>query len=108
VIKIVLQDIPQSQNNIRHTALHKQLNVIQASNQHTVVLIGMYCDVSDCGAPPSVANGMINYDGTGLNQVATYTCDSGYDVDIPTIVCTYNGLWTNSPACVPTRKPSFR
>jgi hypothetical protein len=59
----------------------------------------MIC-VSDCGKP-SVANGNYNVSGgTKLDNIATFTCNSGYTNEgAVSAVCTASGTWNASANC---------
>ena len=59
----------------------------------------------DCGSPPPVQNGKVDQsDGTTLDSVLTYSCDSGYELDNTnraTRTCTRDGTWSfTAPQCV--------
>ena len=57
----------------------------------------------DCGHPENIANGVKSLsDGTLLNSVVTYYCNTGYALrGSKTRQCASNGRWTGSaPECV--------
>ncbi|XP_067016808.1 sushi, von Willebrand factor type A, EGF and pentraxin domain-containing protein 1-like isoform X2 [Acropora muricata] len=53
-----------------------------------------------CGEPLTIANGKLNYTGTGYNDTAHYTCDKGYSLntDSPVKRCTAKKRWDGLPA----------
>ncbi|XP_053408096.1 sushi, von Willebrand factor type A, EGF and pentraxin domain-containing protein 1-like [Mercenaria mercenaria] len=59
------------------------------------------CILVDCGQPVSSDGGRVTYtSGTTYGRVATYTCNSGYDLIGPaTVTCQNNGTWTYKPIC---------
>ncbi|XP_060580368.1 sushi, von Willebrand factor type A, EGF and pentraxin domain-containing protein 1-like [Ruditapes philippinarum] len=61
------------------------------------------CVNVDCGQPPSPGEGQVSYgSGTTYGRVATYTCNSGYDlIGQTSVTCQNNGSWSNVPVCRP-------
>ena len=55
----------------------------------------------DCEHPGNVTNGMVSFDGTYLDDIATYTCNFGYElVGSSQRVCQLNETWSNMvPTC---------
>ena len=63
--------------------------------------------VVDCGPLDSPANGMVNTSaGTLFEQVATYTCISGFMLNgVPSRECERSGEWSNeAPTCQGSNK----
>ena len=56
---------------------------------------------TDCGSPPSVIDGTVNYVTTTYASAAVYTCDDGYTLTGDSvIVCDASGLWDPpAPTC---------
>ena len=52
-----------------------------------------------CDALPNPANGFVRITGTGVNDIATYCCDPGYDISTGnnTQICQSNGKWSGPP-----------
>ena len=60
------------------------------------------CTVVDCGALTHPLSGQVNISsGTTYNQVAIYSCDTGYNlVGSPSRICQANGMWSSTaPSC---------
>ena len=56
----------------------------------------------DCGEPDAAdENGDVSFTATIFESTATYTCDSGYDLDgAESVTCLASGEWSNTaPAC---------
>lgn len=48
----------------------------------------------DCGVPPSIEHGIVNYASTNLWSWATYRCDEGFlPTGIRRRLCHFNGQW---------------
>lgn len=55
--------------------------------------------VHNCGALEDPENGKVSFDFTTFESVATYTCDSGFDVSGDSSrTCNGTGQWTGSSA----------
>ena len=65
---------------------------------HTVYLIHL---VIDCGTLGDPANGEVSLSGTIFNSVATYSCNTGYNLTGHGIrACLHTGFWSGSePTC---------
>ena len=63
----------------------------------------MFYFTLDCGQPPTPGHGKVSYSsGTTYGMVATYTCNTGYDlIGQTSVTCQNNGTWTNIPVCRP-------
>ena len=73
--------------------LNSPKNLLFFQKFHTVV---------DCGLLEAPENGVININTTTFNSIATYGCDSGFEVNgIQTRTCGASGNWSDSePACI--------
>ena len=62
----------------------------------------IYSLAVDCGAPPEPEYGFVQYTGTKLGSVASYSCTCGYQLVGDTVkVCSGSGLWSgNSTQCI--------
>ena len=52
----------------------------------------------DCGLPPELDNGRVDYNSTLFGSVATYECNEDYFFDDgikPTRTCLESGHWSN-------------
>jgi formylglycine-generating enzyme required for sulfatase activity len=66
------------------------------------------CLPVDCEAPPEVENATFTADGTGVDDVATYACEPGYDlVGAGEAVCGIDGNWTLDAECAPVVCPEL-
>ena len=65
------------------------------------IVICFFVAAVDCGDLNNPDNGMVSLDGTRLNSVATYQCNTGYDLMGDTERrCTELGQWSGSqPVC---------
>lgn len=54
-----------------------------------------------CGSLPNPRNGAVSVTGTVFGDVATYSCNGGYEVmGVINRTCDENGLWTGTePVC---------
>ena len=62
----------------------------------------LFLTVVDCGALNASANGQVSHtNGTTFGQIATYSCDTGYNlVGNSTRTCQADGVWSGSePTC---------
>ena len=56
--------------------------------------------LSDCQRPPNITHGDVTYVNTTYMNLATYTCQPGYESkDNLTIQCSEHGNWTQPPEC---------
>ena len=56
--------------------------------------------VTFCGEPPSIVNGVFNAPSQLYEDVASYTCNTGYESSTSTNVsCQADGTWTQEPNC---------
>jgi hypothetical protein len=66
---------------------------------------GTNCEnLVDCGDPPQILDGDVDYTTTTFGSTATYTCIPGSTIDPPggeTIACQADGTWETPPACLP-------
>lgn len=54
--------------------------------------------VIDCGDSPSLLNGSVSTNGSTLHSVARYSCNEGFNMrGSNTLVCQYDGLWSENP-----------
>ena len=68
---------------------------------HFVFMIVHTVIITDCGELDDPNNGQVSLNGTTLGSIATYTCDTGFDLigDMERI-CQANGNWSgNEPTC---------
>ena len=73
----------------------------QLVNNFNNSLSHSFTSVVDCGIPPSVLDGNVNFTDTVFSSQATYTCLHGYNItgDI-TRICLVDGTWSGSvPFC---------
>ena len=50
----------------------------------------------DCGVPPAINNGEVNFWPTTFEAVATYGCDDGYElVGMSQRTCDASGAWSD-------------
>ena len=64
-----------------------------------------------CSHPPRVKNAIeiTEYGNWGLHDIATYSCDEGYQiVGNKSISCTYTGRWSAPPQCSPKPTPIIK
>ena len=61
----------------------------------------LFCSDIDCGSLSNPENGAVQWNSTAYNSVATYTCNTGYDLEGGrTRMCSEGGTWSNSePLC---------
>lgn len=53
---------------------------------------------TDCGAPPIIDNGMVNWTSTTVGSNATYTCNTGHVLThIDPLLCNNNDSWNPDP-----------
>ena len=55
---------------------------------------------ADCGSPPVLFNGTVNYQNTTEGSEAHYHCDDGFNLEGErTAVCRSDGRWSSTPVC---------
>ena len=71
--------------------------IVASLHDYVCILISVTCQ--ELSAP---ANGMVTVTGQRSGATATYSCDSGYEVDgSVTRTCQATGMWSGSePTCV--------
>ncbi len=53
-----------------------------------------------CPALTNPTNGLVSVDSNTVGSTATYTCDTGYDVNgATTVTCGADGSWSAPPTC---------
>ena len=76
--------------------LHKWVYAIYHLVKYVKILISWNI-VHDCGGLKNPENGRVSFDLTTFKSVATYACDSGFEISGPSSrTCNGSGLWSGS------------
>ena len=73
-----------------HTCMHARICTCTCTCTHTHTVM--------CGSPPSLENGMVSFDNTIVNSLASYTCNEGYNFAAGSSTirfCTGTGEWSD-------------
>ena len=68
-----------------------------------IILFNFIIAIIDCGSLTNPINGQVDTSsGTTFNQIATYSCNTGYNlIGVSTRTCSSNAQWSSSaPLCV--------
>lgn len=76
--------------------------IFQIKSSNSVYHPVFATNTADCGPPPFLLNGALNYQDTMEGAEGHYHCRNGFTLEgRMTSICKANGNWDSTPICIP-------